>query len=342
MPYTTTFSARIDSGSANNPALNLTGDAAQSITFVNSTSGGGAGDLILEANGGSPDPDTVVEIDGTQYSFTLDYTGTLPTLKKDGAQQVPDALEGEPIYVVIVHDYPTPGTDTRFAFIPDESISLAEMDSFGNGAIDIQNVDYTPPPTPVCFGEGTLISTIRGDVPVEELETGDNVITHGGDVRPILWVSHTRHVWSEEPHRHKPIKISAQALGNGLPKRDLIVSPQHKILLPSSESNGAYLAPAVGLIGQPGIRQMRGKRIMRYYHILLDAHDVLVADGVPAESFYPGETAIAMLGLPQRLQLCKALSVNGLTPETYGPVAAPCLSRADTRRRVTTRLRTAA
>ena len=68
------FFARTDSNSANNPALNLTGDPAIEITFLAQTISGDSGDLLLESDAGGPDPDTVVEIGGQTYSFSLTLT----------------------------------------------------------------------------------------------------------------------------------------------------------------------------------------------------------------------------------------------------------------------------
>ena len=108
-----TFWARTDSGSANNPALNLTGDPAVEIKFVQA---GAAGELVLDVAGGSVDPDTQVEIGGSTYNFTFELSGFMPTLKKDGAQQVPDQFEGHAVYIVAVRDYPTAGETTRLSF----------------------------------------------------------------------------------------------------------------------------------------------------------------------------------------------------------------------------------
>jgi hypothetical protein len=135
-----TFWARIDSASANNPALNLTGDPAVGITFVPS---GTSGDLILDTAGGAIDPDTQIEIEGIVYDFTFVLSGLMPTTKNNGSQQVPDQFEGNAVYIVTVQDYPTAGETTRLAVLPDDLATQAEMDSFGNGAIDVQNVDTT-------------------------------------------------------------------------------------------------------------------------------------------------------------------------------------------------------
>ena len=327
------FWVRTDSGSANNPALNLTGDASFQITFVTS---GGSGDLILEQpSGGGVDPDTQVSIGGTSYDFTFELSGTMPTQKRDGSQQVPDQYEGAVVYIITVQDYPTAGDTTRLTFMPEETATQAEMDSFGNGAIDVQNVDETPAPGPVCFAGGTKILTIHGEILVEELRKGDKVVTLDDGPLPILWISSTKLSWPLEFSKHKPIKIAAGALGQKSPVRDLVVSPQHKVLIRSDGAYGLFpehqiLAPAKGLLSLPGVRSMKGKMNVEYYHILLAKHSILTSDGAPSESFYPGSSALEMLKQHQRnevLALFPALANNPAAG--YGPQARRCISRKE-------------
>lgn len=82
-----TFWARTDSGTANNLALNLTGDSAVEITFVPS---GTDGDVVFDYDGRAIDPDTQVVIDGTSYDFVFELSAILPTLNGGGANQIPD------------------------------------------------------------------------------------------------------------------------------------------------------------------------------------------------------------------------------------------------------------
>lgn len=168
-----TFWARTDSNSANNPALNLTGDPATQITFVAS---GTNGDLFLETNGGAPDPDTQVEIGGIAYDFTFELTATLPTLSKDGAQQVPDQFEGSTVITITVHDYPSAGETTRLTFMPNETATQAEMDAFGLGAVDLQNVTSEPSPDYIIEGttsDDVIDADYQGDLEGDRIDNGD-------------------------------------------------------------------------------------------------------------------------------------------------------------------------
>ncbi len=329
-----TYWARIDSNNANNPALNLTGDPAFEITFARS---GANGDLLIEYNGGSPDPDTQIEIGGMAYDFTFELSAALPTLAKDGAGQVPDKFEGSSVYIVTVQDYPAVGQTTRVTFMPQETATQTEMDAFGVGATSLQNVDTTTTGA-VCFGEGTLIETQRGSVPVERLEAGDLVQTLDHGPQPIVWTSYSEHRWPGSPENFLPILISRNSFGPGLPKRDLVVSPQHKILVSPTTSNrpdnsGGLLAPAKGLTWMSGIRRMDGKRSVSYHHILMRNHEVLLSEGLPSESFFPGPTAMRMLAPKQRAEILshfpRMRSDIGLG---YGATVRPALTVGETQK----------
>ncbi|WP_083528709.1 Hint domain-containing protein [Hyphomicrobium sp. CS1BSMeth3] len=136
-----------------------------------------------------------------------------------------------------------------------------------------------PPPEP-CFAEGVLIRTTRGDIAVEDLKKGDIVITVSGAERPIKWIGQTvahpgRH---PRPHEVNPIRIKAGAFASGLPVRDLRVSPGHAIFV------DGVLVPAGCLVNGATIMQQSVETI-RYFHVELDSHDVLLAESLACESY---------------------------------------------------------
>ncbi|MCH2093989.1 MAG: Hint domain-containing protein [Rhodobacteraceae bacterium] len=155
----------------------------------------------------------------------------------------------------------------------------------------------------VCFCRGTRIATPGGTRPVETLAPGDLVETLDNGAKPILWVGQQHQSWDAEPDAGKPIEISAHALGRDMPERDLRVSPQHRILVPDGASDA--LVAARHLTGLSGVRVMHGKREEDYFHLLLDRHEVLIAEGMPAESFYPGADSVAALCATDRKALAK-------------------------------------
>jgi hypothetical protein len=132
-----------------------------------------------------------------------------------------------------------------------------------------------------CFAAGTRILTVQGEVPVEQLVAGDVVITVSGAEVPIVWVgrrevdlmSHPR------PLTVRPVIIEPDALGEGVPARRLVVSPDHALWL------DCVLVPAKALLNWTSIRQDMAAAQVVYHHIELAAHDVVFAEGCAAESF---------------------------------------------------------
>ena len=132
-----------------------------------------------------------------------------------------------------------------------------------------------------CFTPGTRIATSQGPIPVEALKQGDQVITASGVVRPVIWVGaramdFTRHPL---PASAQPVRIAAGALAPGVPERDLRLSPDHALWL------DGVLVPVKELIDGALITLEHDCAQIVYYHVELDSHDIVLADGVKAESF---------------------------------------------------------
>ena len=324
MPFT--FWARNDSNSANNPALNLTGAPPTQLTFIAQTPAGGSGDMILDG-GGVSDPNTSVEIGGVSYSFTFELTGTMPVSKSDGANQVPDPFEGSVVMVVTVQDYPAPGEQSRFAFMPEEFATAAEMGSFGNGAISIQTLNTSPPSTPICFVAGTMIATPTGEFAVERLRAGDLVMTMDGHARPIRWIGGRTHGIADlmrHPHWW-PVRVPAHGLGNGLPHADLWLSANHHLALTGWHTELLFAQPGVLAAAKYLFAPVMPAQPVTYFHILLDSHDVLIANGLPCESLFLGQMAEAILSDAARLDIDMAMPWLARRWERYGKTALPVL-----------------
>jgi hypothetical protein len=136
----------------------------------------------------------------------------------------------------------------------------------------------------VCYAAGTLIRTDRGDVAVEDLAAGDTVVTlqNGQEVSmAIKWMGVRQLDIAKHPHPHlaAPVRIRAGAFGDDLPRRDLLVSPAHAILV------GGKLVPANLLINNMTIVQDTSIKAITYHHIELDRHAIVLAEGLPAESY---------------------------------------------------------
>jgi hypothetical protein len=153
------------------------------------------------------------------------------------------------------------------------SFSLQPNEATGYG------VDLTFEPAAPCFCAGTRIATPNGETAVETLRIGDEVRALLGVAR-ILWIG--RRTLAPRRHRRpeavQPILITAGALGGGLPWRDLMVSPDHGLYLEG------HLIPAKALTNGFSIRQVDYETVT-YYHLEFPEHDVVFAEGTPAESY---------------------------------------------------------
>ena len=132
-----------------------------------------------------------------------------------------------------------------------------------------------------CYCLGTRILTTRGEITVEALAIGDTVITASGQRRPVKWLGNRSYAgrFLTGNRNVQPVRLRAGSLGDGLPRRDLLVSPEHALLL------GGMLIPARHLVNGTSITRECGRERVDYFHIELDSHDVLLAEGAPSESF---------------------------------------------------------
>ena len=131
-----------------------------------------------------------------------------------------------------------------------------------------------------CFVVGTRIATPAGELPVETLCIGDLVCTACGGTRMITWIGHRR----VDCHRHddpasiRPVRIVAGAFAAGQPARDLLLSPDHAVFF-----DGA-LIPIKYLLNGATVHQVPAREVT-YLHIELEKHDIILADGLPVESY---------------------------------------------------------
>ena len=160
-----------------------------------------------------------------------------------------------------------------------------------------------------CFTPGTLIATPRGERLVEELREGDKIITRDNGIQEIRWVGAKRLDWKElnaNPHL-RPVMIKAGSLGHGLPERDMLVSPNHRMLV-ANDKTALYfeerevLAAAKHLTGAEGISNVETLGAT-YIHFMFDQHEVVLSNGAWTESFQPGDYTLGGLGNAQRTEI---------------------------------------
>lgn len=135
--------------------------------------------------------------------------------------------------------------------------------------------------TAPCYVAGTLISTKQGEVSVENLVVGDEILTVSGQYMPVIWVGHGSFDCRKQlnPDHAYPVRIAKGAFGEDLPSRDLVVSPLHSLYI------DGVMIPAYCLINNSTITQARIETFVTYYHVELSSHQAIYAEGLPAESY---------------------------------------------------------
>ncbi len=173
------------------------------------------------------------------------------------------------------------------------------------GTLTFTNIEDVIP----CFTPGTLIGTPRGSIRVEALRVGDLVLTRDGGAQPLRWIG-TRWLSAAALAAQPtlvPVRIAAGALGAGLPERDLLVSPQHRVLVsgPRTElcfGDDEVLVAAIHLVGLPGITRAGGAGV-QYLHLMFDRHEIIRSDGAWTESFQPGCRTLGGMDKAQRAEI---------------------------------------
>lgn len=234
-------------------------------------------------------------------------------------------------------------TETSFfmAFIPNgfdpsDGISMSEIGQNGlpPGTIPPIGVTLSSPVTvfngthmTVCFTRGTLIKTPEGEIPIESLSVGDLVTTMDDGYEAIRWIGSTKRDaidFTINP-KLRPVRIPAGAFGSGLPHQDLLVSRQHRILVRSKVADRVFkapeiLVPAVHLVGFNGIHEACDVEQVEYFHFLFDKHEIVWANGSPAESLFTGPEALKALGPEARDEITELFPQ--IIADDYEPVPA--------------------
>lgn len=196
---------------------------------------------------------------GLPSSVTLS-TGQVVTLNPDGTLTIDADTDAETVY-----------------------FNYTIEDSSGNTDTALVEIEQHPP----CFTAGTLIRTSEGDIPVEQLRRGMLIETLDNGFQPIEWMGSSRMAPRAESF---PIRIKAGVLDN---QTDLIVSPQHRVLLTGARAELLFgcdevLVKAKHLVNGRDVLQCPTEDTITYYHILLPRHELVFSEGQWSESFMPG------------------------------------------------------
>ena len=190
------------------------------------------------------------------------------------------------------------------------------------GAMTFSNIEKVIP----CFTPGVMISTDRGEIAVEHLRVGDLVVTRDRGLQPVRWIGSRKLGLADliaQP-RLQPVRIGQGALGYGLPERDMLVSPQHRMLIEAGAAEMLFgdaevLVAATHLTTLPGIAQVFVSGVT-YIHLLFEQHEIICANGAWSESFQPADRMLAAMDAAQRDEIA-AIFPDLLTSATDYPAA---------------------
>ncbi|MFB9222928.1 Hint domain-containing protein [Paracoccus cavernae] len=280
---------------------------------------GGAGDDIIMVNdflfGDRNFPDTqediVIFADGGGNDTLMNWNA--PVQGADGSWTTIDKLD-----VSGLHDADGNPVDVNDITIGVDQWGWAIL-QFPNGetiTLDGVRPDQVDSPAKLhalgipCFARGTMIRCASGrQVAVEDLAVGQLVQTRDHGLRPIRWVGSRKLSAADldEAPKLQPIRIAAGALGFDTPSTDLMVSPQHRILVRSAIAQRMFGAPEVlvaarQLLGVEGISVAEVDSV-EYFHILFDSHEILISNGAETESLFTGSEALKSVGPAAREEI---------------------------------------
>ena len=290
----------------------------------NDTLAGGTGNDILTGGGGN---DVFVYNAGGGADTIADFnTGNTGSLN-DGNTTNNDFINLSAFYDSVFEirkDFADDGVLNQ-----SNDYDYSDNSQFGSGSLTFLSASpssFSTDNTGVaCFLRGTMILTPDGEVPIEELRAGSLVVTHDNGPQPVRWTG-ARHVSPGQIDRNPSLRAICLRRGLFGGTRDLLVSAQHAILLDAGEER---LARATYLVSNDwrGARIARGKRELHYHHLMFDRHQIVFAEGVAAESMYPGPLALRGLTPEDRATLFtvfpqfEAITKRSEAERVYGPPA---------------------
>ncbi len=272
------------------------------------------------------------DVNGVMQTVTKTYPKGDPAIQPTptGYKLVPQELDLDPNAKL--------GTDIKMQFTT----------NFNNGADSIVSA-LVIVPSYVCFAGTAMILTDRGEVRASELHAGDMVLTRDHGFQPIRWIGKRRvpAAMLGPNSKVRPVRIKAGALGPHNPQRDLLVSPQHRLVIASEIAQRMFgasevLVAAKHLVGYPGIAIADDLDSVDYVHFAFDQHQLVFADGALSESLFAGPQALAMMTPDQREELLTIfpewadplLQITAARPIPKGAQARTLVARHSANRKV--------
>ncbi len=257
-----------------------------------------------------------------EYTITLSYGG------KSWKAYAYNINDSNPAYATIEGLLLRPDANGDY---PPIGVPLA-VSNAGEGPGGVGTNPYDLYDTPPCFTPGTLIETADGPRRIEGLCPGDLVLTRDHGLQPLRWVGRVRlspaHL-ARHPE-HLPVSFAPGSLGQGLPLRQLLLSPQHRLLITGWQAELLFaqeevLVPAIALRNDASIQRDMATTGISYLHLLFDRHEIIFAEGTAVESLHAPWLTTAPLPPALRAEL------EALFPEIFERAAAttparPCLT----------------
>ncbi len=161
-----------------------------------------------------------------------------------------------------------------------------------------------------CFTNGTLICTLKGEMPVGELSVGDRVVTRDNGLQTVRRISRRTYDYGQlAVAKHlRPILMTVGALGKGLPEQDMLLSPNQRVIVSADRLPGSGAQHGEGLLAVKHLvdnHTVRNCTVLgvQYVHIEFARHEVVLANGIWAESFHSEDAALGAEGNAQRSEL---------------------------------------
>jgi hypothetical protein len=294
-------------------------DDTQYVTLID----GGVLSSIIIKNFGKDTATESGEGDGGDDEFYID----LSDFNDDFSVEVMSMDPGDSFYVSGALSWSNVGNVCTVYYIGSDGL-VHEL------TIDVESTNGTGVASIVitCFAKGTMIQTTNGPLPVETLAIGDKIMCGDGTSRRIRWFSE-RYISEDEMLENpdfRPICIRKDALGDNVPNQDLVVSPQHRVLLSDWRAELLFgaaevLVPAVHLADDKNITRDHQAKDVTYYHFMFDEHQTVWSNGLESESFFPGDTAINGVEDDARCELYRLFPELEDNPTTYGATYRPTL-----------------
>lgn len=188
----------------------------------------------------------------------------------------------------------------------------------------------------ICFTPGTIIDTLDGRYPVETLQEGDMILTKDNGPQEIQWIGRRRMSGARMfamPHL-RPVRIRPDSLGVLRPDNELLVSPEHRLLVKGALARSLFNTPEVlvaakELVNGRDVYVDHKLREVTYIHMLLPQHEVVWANGVETESFHPASASLGALEESDRERLLHWMPEIGKDPALYGDYARRNLTTAE-------------